>query len=118
MFIEDVDALIEARVDECIEKDMAIENVHDTEYIASETFGEVLDKLIITHIRIWNLVDRAAVADEEDLPAIYNKIKHCVNVKRPKLVTALNKMFEEIVRGRWDLVDDEYVKAFKNDSQA
>lgn len=118
MFSKDIDKMVEGRVRDMIIAHATsarhVEDEEDKQYIASETFGEVLDKLIITHIRTWMLVDKLVVASDEEAPAIQRKINHCTHVKRPRLVTALNVMFREIVKGRLDLVDDEYVKVFKD----
>jgi hypothetical protein len=90
-----------------------VDEADDKEYIVSETIGEVIDKLIILHVRMWHLVDaNATVKDSEEWAKIGAKMRHVIDKKRPRLIAALNLMLGEIVKGNLDLVDDEDVKHF------
>lgn len=90
-----------------------VDEVDDKEYIASETIGEVIDKLIILHVRMWHLVDaNATVKNDDERIRICEKMRHVVDVKRPRLIAALNQMLKEAIKGRLDLVDGEDVKHF------
>lgn len=92
---------------------LCIEDIESDDFVASETIGEVLDKLIILNIRIWHLEDQVDGASNEEMLAIQRKLRHCFRVKRPRLVAALNKMLAELVaKGRFDLVVDEYIKSY------
>jgi hypothetical protein len=94
-------------------KNRPVEEVPDAEYIASETIGEVLDKLLILHIRIWHLEDLVDGADDAELLIIQRKLRHLFRTKRPRLVAALNKMLKiAVLQGRFGLVDDEDVKVY------
>lgn len=92
-----------------------VEDIPDDEFVASETIGEVIDKLLILNIRIWYLEDQKAEArTDAELGAAQRKLQSCFRVKRPRLVAALNRMlYEAVVRGRLELVKDEYVKTYK-----
>lgn len=83
------------------------------EYIATDTIGEVLEKLIILHIRTWMLEDaiQAAKTDTE-VADLKRKIDICFKVKRPKLVEAINRMMEDAVVNGRSLREDS-VKHYK-----
>lgn len=83
------------------------------EYIATDTIGEVLEKLIILHIRTWMLEDaiQAAKTDTE-VADLKRKIDICFKVKRPKLVEAINRMMEDAVINGRSLREDS-VKHYK-----
>ncbi len=83
------------------------------DYAASDSFGEVLEKLAILHIRTWHLEDamQAAKSDEE-LADLKRKVDICFKIKRPKLVAALNAMIDDsIVRNK--SLREESVKLYK-----
>jgi hypothetical protein len=72
------------------------------EYIETDSLGEVLDKLIIVHIRTWMLEDliHKDISDQE-LGALKRKIDICFKQKRPRLVEAINKLIEKsIIEGK------------------
>lgn len=88
------------------------------EYIATDTIGEVLEKLIILHIRTWMLEDaiQAAKTDAE-VADLKRKIDICFKVKRPKLVEAINRMMEDAVVNGRSLREDsvKHYKGIQND---
>jgi|694.fasta_scaffold03894_29 hypothetical protein len=83
------------------------------EYAASDSIGEVLEKLAILHIRTWHLEDamQAAKSDEE-LADLKRKVDICFKVKRPKLVAALNAMIDDAIVHNKSL-REESVKLYK-----
>lgn len=86
-------------------------------YIASETLGEVIEKFLILHIRIWNLEDAAGIAasegDAESLMVLRRKLDECDKVMRPRLMAAMGQMLEEVIFGdRFDLLRSEDVKRY------
>jgi hypothetical protein len=83
------------------------------DYAASDSFGEVLEKLAILHIRTWHLEDamQAAKSDEE-LADLKRKVDICFKVKRPKLVAALNAMIDDAIVHNKSL-REESVKLYK-----
>lgn len=83
------------------------------EYAASDSIGEVLEKLAILHIRTWHLEDamQAAKSDEE-LADLKRKVDICFKVKRPKLVAALNAMIDDAIIHNKSL-REESVKLYK-----
>ena len=97
---------------------LAVEDQPDGAFVASETIGEVIDKLIILNLRVWHLEDQKAnAATDAELGAIQRKLQSCFRSKRPRLVAALNQMMRAAVEdGRLDLMDDEFVKSYKGDA--
>lgn len=86
-------------------------------YIASETLGEVIEKFLILHIRIWNLEDAAGIAasegDMQNLMVLRKKLDECDKVMRPRLMAAMNRILEEVIFGdRPDLLRSEDVKRY------
>lgn len=89
----------------------------DISFIETDNLGEVLDKLIIVHIRAWMLEDTIHKnISDADLATVKRKLDVCFKQKRPKLVEAINKLVEKsIVEGK-SLVEDN-VKIYKSEDQ-
>ena len=85
----------------------------DTEYVATDSLAEALEKLVIVHIRTWMLEDaiQAATTDEE-IANLKRKIDTCFKIKRPQLVEAINIMMDEAVLFGRSLKEDS-VKLYK-----
>jgi len=83
------------------------------EYIETDNLAEVVEKLIILHIRMWMLEDtmREAVTDE-DIAAIKKKCDICFKVKRPRYVEAVNLMVDNAIESGRSLREDS-VKLYK-----
>jgi len=71
----------------------------DSEYVATDNLGEIVEKLAIIHIRMWMLEDaiQAATTDK---------------VKRPKYVQAINKLVDDAIIYNKSLREDS-VKLYK-----
>ena len=75
--------------------------------IATDNIGEVIEKLIIVHIRMWMLEDAVGVAKTDaEVAGLKRKIDICFKQKRPKYVEAVNRMIEEAVKTGCSLVED------------
>jgi hypothetical protein len=87
--------------------------VEHNDYAASDSIGEVLEKLAILHIRTWHLEDamQAAKSDEE-LADLKRKVDICFKIKRPKLVAALNAIIDDAIIHNKSLREDS-VKLYK-----
>lgn len=111
-FATQFDALLANAIAGIMQQEREEEPIH---YIASETLGEVIEKFLILHIRIWNLEDAAGAAaqsgDTEAYVAINEKIDECNRVIRPRLMTALGLMLKEAVL--WNKTDLLHVKDVK-----
>jgi hypothetical protein len=88
-------------------------DVPDTEYIETDNFGEILEKLIIIHIRMWMLEDaiQEATTDAE-IADLKRKIDICFKQKRPRLVQAINLTVDNALRNNKSLIEDS-VKLYK-----
>ena len=68
--------------------------------IFTDTFSELIDKLIIVHIRYWNLEDAMAIAEtDEELAKLRRKSESLFKQKRPMLVSALDKLIVGLADG-------------------
>jgi len=93
-----LDEYIKNRVDEFLRKE-----IKDIEYdnVYSDTFSELIDKLIIVHIRYWMLEDQMGLNKNDTLKVGSLKLKadNLFKEKRPMLVEALDKMIIKIAAG-------------------
>jgi hypothetical protein len=105
-----VEDIIIQKVDEILNKRTMPEI---EEYVATDNLGEVVEKLVILHIRTWMLEDAAqAATSDEQLAEIKRKVDICFKQKRPKFVQAINRMVDDaILRGK-SLAEDS-VKLYK-----
>lgn len=80
--------------------------------VATDNFAEIIEKLVILHIRTWMLED--AVGQSNDLAEIgrlKKKIDICFKQKRPQYIEAINAlMHEAITKGR--ALSEESVKHY------
>lgn len=85
----------------------------DSEYIATDNLGEIIEKLAIIHIRMWMLEDafQSAKSDEE-IADLKRKVDICFKVKRPKYVQAINLLVDDAIRNEKSIREDS-VKLYK-----
>jgi hypothetical protein len=82
-------------------------------YIATDSFGEVVEKLAILHTRMWMLEDQMPLAKTDaEIADIKRKLDICFKIKRPKLVAALNALVDDAIINNKSLREDS-VKAYK-----
>ena len=107
-----LDTIIREHVNVILDK-KDITYVEPPDYAASDSFGEVLEKLAILHIRTWHLEDamQSAKTDSE-LADLKRKVDICFKVKRPKLVAALNAIIDDAITKNKSLREDS-VKLYK-----
>lgn len=83
------------------------------EYIATDNLGEVIEKLVILHIRTWMLEDAAQEAKTaNELAEVKRKVDICFKQKRPKFVQAINRMVDDAIIHGKSLAEDS-VKLYK-----
>lgn len=83
------------------------------ELVQTDSISEVIEKLIILHIRMWMLEDKADITlDKDELLLIEKKIDICFKQKRPRLVEALNIMIDTSIREGTSLAE-ESVKLYE-----
>lgn len=94
-----IDFLIKDKVDEILsQQDLP----NEIEYVKTDNLGEIIEKLVILHIRTWMLEDiiQEAKSDSE-VADIKRKLDICFKVKRPNLVQAINLLVDDsIAKGR------------------
>lgn len=67
-------------------------------FVATDNLGEVLEKLVILHIRTWMLEDAVQTAKtDEELAELKRKIDYCFKIKRPKLIEAINLLMQDAI---------------------
>jgi hypothetical protein len=72
------------------------ENIDGLEF--SDNLAEIIEKLIILHIRIWKMEDSVSEAkDDKSVADLKKKIDFLFKIKRPKLLCALNLLIDNYV---------------------
>jgi len=106
---ESIESIIKETVD-CV---LFERSLPDSEYIATDNLGEVIEKLAIIHIRMWMLEDAIqAATSPEEIADLKRKCDICFKVKRPKYVQAINALVEDAVTNNKSLREDS-VKLYK-----
>jgi len=109
MLGQTIEQSIKYTVDKVLEK----RELPDTDYIATDNLGEIVEKLAIIHIRMWMLEDaiQAAKSDQE-VAELKKKCDICFKVKRPKFVQAINLLVDDAIANQKSLREDS-VKLYK-----
>lgn len=72
----------------------------DYDKIYTDTFSELIDKLIIVHIRYWYIEDAMSnVKTDKELVMYRKKSESLFKEKRPMLVEALDKLIYSVIKG-------------------
>ena len=107
----DLDYLIKERIKELLTQSKEAPEPGDL--IETDSFGEVVEKLIILHCRMWYIEDAFGRATSDaEIVDLKKKLDICFKVKRPKFVEALNRMVDKAIRTNKSLVEDS-VKVYK-----
>lgn len=112
-FGEELDLFIQERSREILDK----KEIPELPIAFTDNISEIIEKLIIVHIRMWFLEDACAAnyLDDVKLAELKRKIDVCFKQKRPALVQGLNKILDEAVRNGKNLAEQE-VKLYKGHS--
>jgi len=111
-FAETFEYFIKERVNTLL-KNQEIPNL-TSDIIATDNLAEVIEKLIILHIRTWFLEDMAGIAkSDSELADIKRKIDICFKQKRPMYLQAINKLIDTAITTNKSLKEDS-VKIYKN----
>ena len=79
----------------------------DIQIIQTDNLGEVVEKLIIVHIRMWMIEDSLGVAnDAQEIAELKKKTDICFKIKRPRLVEAINLIINEAIINNKSLLED------------
>lgn len=109
---------IEDAIQQTVHNVLSKREMPDTEYIATDNLGEIVEKLVILHIRTWMLEDQLPLAkDDAEIGVLKRKIDTCFKVKRPKFVQAINTLVEDAILNEKSLREDtvKLYKGFSND---
>jgi hypothetical protein len=109
---------IEDAIQQTVYNVLSKREMPDTEYIATDNLGEIIEKLVILHIRTWMLEDQLPLAkDDAEIGVLKRKIDTCFKVKRPKFVQAINALIEDAILHEKSLREDtvKLYKGFNND---
>ena len=111
MIGEKIENIIHLRTKELLNQSKNVDMPNDI--IETDNLGEVIEKLVILHIRTWMLEDaiQAAKSDAE-IAELKRKIDICFKVKRPRFVQAINLMVDDAITRNKSLVEDS-VKLYK-----
>jgi len=96
MIGKELDEYIRNKVKETLEENKFPE--YDNIY--SDTLSELIDKLIIVHIRYWFLEDAMANAKTDEELVLYRKKSESLfKEKRPMLVESFDKLIFKLIKG-------------------
>jgi hypothetical protein len=111
MIGESIEKIIANVVNETLQKREIPELLPDI--VETDNLGEVIEKLVILHIRMWMIEDQLGIATTSDeIADLKRKTDICFKQKRPKLVSAINKMVDNCINLNKSLVEDS-VKLYK-----
>jgi hypothetical protein len=94
-----LDDFIKEKVNSILVNVEGISPEEPVKYIETDSLGEVIEKLIILHIRMWMLEDHlATVTTDKEIADIKRKLDVCFKTKRPKYVEAINQMIDNAIK--------------------
>lgn len=104
---------IETIIKETVDRVLSQSGLPDSEYVATDNLGEVIEKLAIIHIRMWMLEDAIqAATSAEEIAELKRKCDICFKVKRPRYVQAINLIVDDAIKHNKSLREDS-VKLYK-----
>jgi hypothetical protein len=81
--------------------------------ICTDNLAEIIEKLIIIHIRQWVLEDALVdCKNDSEYADIKRKIDVCFKKKRPAMIEAINKLISEAIISN-KKIEEENVKFYK-----
>ena len=93
----ELDIYIKNKVKEILDNNL----FPDYDEVCTDTLSEIIDKLIVVHIRYWYLEDAMANAkSDEELLMYRKKSESLFKEKRPMLVEGFDKLIFNILRGK------------------
>lgn len=111
MIAEKIEDLIKNQVKRTMQDKASITGDN---YIATDSLGEVVEKLAILHIRTWMLEDAIQAAKtDKDIAILKKKIDICFKIKRPKYVAAINAMVQYAINNERESLSEGSVKLYK-----
>ena len=115
MFDKKLDEVIKEQVEKTLSK-KEMPKLPDN-LIQTDNLGEVVEKLVILHIRMWMLEDAMVAAkSDSELADLKRKVDVCFKRKRPMFVAAINRMVDAAILENKSLVE-ESVKLYSGHSE-
>jgi hypothetical protein len=110
-----LEQIIKTKVNEILSnKDKNDATQTPSDLIPTDNLGEVIEKLVILHIRTWMLEDMVGLAKtDEEIGVLKRKIDICFKQKRPMYVQAINKMIDSAISSGKSLREDS-VKIYQS----
>jgi hypothetical protein len=98
MIGKELDEYIQKKVKEILDET----NFPNYDEIHSDSFSELIDKLVITHIRLWYLEDAMTIEnDGEKILLLKRKADITFKEKRPMLVKSIDKIIINMCNGKF-----------------
>lgn len=115
--MENIDFYIKEKINQILSDNK--KELPDTEdFIETDNLGEVIEKLIIVHIRMWMIEDmlQEVYDNDEKVADLKRKLDICFKQKRPKLVQAMNRLVENSILYEKSLIEDsvKFYKGYKD----
>ncbi len=112
----EIDKYIEKKVKEILDKT----KLPEYDDIHSDTFSELIDKLIITHIRLWYLEDAMTLeTDPKKIAQLKDKADITFKQKRPMLVKSIDKIIVNMCNGKFKPIAEnpKLYKGYEDDEE-
>lgn len=104
MAAENIENILKIKVKETLSTKKVPELI---DLIETDNIGEVIEKLVILHIRMWMLEDKISLSkNNNDISDMKKKLDICFKIKRPKFVQAINLMIDKAIKTEKSLIED------------
>lgn len=112
--MENLDNFIKDKINTILSESNKNTLPNTDDFIETDNLGEVFEKLIIIHIRMWMIEDtlQSVYSDDHQVADLKRKLDICFKQKRPKLVQAINRLIENSIKYEKSLIEDS-VKVYK-----
>ena len=99
MIGKEFDKYIQQKVKEILDKN----KFPDYDDVHSDSFSELIDKLIVVHIRLWYLEDAMSIEkNPEEMVVLKKKADVTFKQKRPTLVKSIDKVISNMCQGKFN----------------
>jgi hypothetical protein len=110
MFAETLSDVLQKQCEEVLKTKVIPQ---DVQLLETDNLGEIIEKLMILHIRCWMLEDAIQQAESDaEIADLKKKIDICFKTKRPRLVQAVNLYVNHSIATGRSIVEDN-VKLYK-----
>lgn len=106
-------------ISEKVKEILDVNKFPEYDNIHSDSFSELIDKLIVVHIRLWYLEDSMSEeTNPETIASLKKKADITFKQKRPMLVNAIDKTIINMCKGKFNpqSANPKLYKGFENDA--